>query len=105
MQNAPRLLLSLLILPEGLEPLELVLVDHGPLLGLLVGLFDLRELLHELHGLLLLLLELLSYVLPSATYARVRHMGTYVQLLPCLNYISYSKVPWGFGVLGKSKRT
>ena len=65
--NARRLLLSLLILPEGLEPLELVLIDHGSLLGLLIGLLDLRELLHELHGLLLLLLELLSYVLSSPT--------------------------------------
>ena len=64
-----RSLLSLLILPEGLEPLELVLIDDGPLLGLLVRLLDLCELLHELSGLLLLFLELLSYVLSSATYA------------------------------------
>ncbi len=61
------LLLTFLVLPEGLEPLELVLVDHCPLLGLLIRLLYLSELFHELKGFFLLLLELLSDVLaPSA---------------------------------------
>ena len=61
------LLLTFLVLPEGLKPLELVLVDHCPLLGLLIRLLYLSELFHELKGFFLLLLELLSDVLaPSA---------------------------------------
>ena len=63
-------LLSLLIGPESLEPLEFMRVDERPLLGLLVGLLDLCELLHELQRLFLLLLELLVNVLRPPPYLK-----------------------------------
>ena len=55
-------LLSLLIAPECLEPLELMLIDDRPLLRLLVGFLNLREFLKEVSRLLLLFLKLLSNV-------------------------------------------
>ncbi len=66
--NDQKYLLSLLVGPEGLEPLELMRVDECPLLRLLVGLLDLRELLHKLQRLLLLLLELLLDVLRTPPF-------------------------------------
>ena len=64
-------LLSLLICPESLEPLELMRVNDSPLLRLLVGFFDLSQLLHELEGFLLLFFELFGYVLSASSYRKI----------------------------------